>query len=84
MNGDVIRRRQHVTVRVYAHKDNGHGGTTVDFDTFTDYTREVELEIDVAGLFNELGRKAARSKGGRAAACGKLVVAKRLTKGAAA
>lgn len=77
MKGEVIRRRQTVTVRRYAYKDNGRGGTTVDFETFTETGHEIELEIDVDGLFRALSEKAARSKGGRSAEAGGLIVARR-------
>jgi hypothetical protein len=78
MKGEVIRRRQAVIVRRYARKDNGRGGTTTDFDTFTDTTHEIELEIDIDGLFRDLGDKAARSIGGQSRDVGGLVVARRV------
>jgi hypothetical protein len=83
MKGEVIRRRQPVTIRRYARKDlvNTDGvktGFTTDFNTFTDATHEIEIEIDVAGLFKQLGEKAARSISGQSRAVDGLVVARRM------
>lgn len=89
MTGEVIRRRRTVTVRRYARRQlfnaNGeHTGSTTDYQVFTDSTHDVELAIDIDGLFRALGEKAARSITGRATGLSALIIARRLKKGAAA
>jgi hypothetical protein len=80
MKGEIIRRRQAVTVRSYAYKDNDRGGKSVDFKDFTDTTHDVEIEIDIDGLFSTLGEKAARSISGQSRVAGRLIVARRMRK----
>lgn len=82
MKGEVIRRRQTITIRRYARRDvvNADGlktGTTTDFEKFTDTAHEVDLEIDIAGLFKDVGEKAARSIGGRSIAVSGRIIARR-------
>lgn len=78
MKGEVIRRRQAVTIRRYAYKDNGRGGKTCDFNDYTDTTHEIELEIDIAGLYRDIGEKAARSISGQSRAVSGRIIARRV------
>jgi hypothetical protein len=77
MRGEVIRRRQTVTIRRYV-KVEIPGGHTTDFKQFTDTAHEVEIEIDVDALFRKLGDKAARSQSGRSAIGSRIIIARRV------
>lgn len=73
MSGRILRERRTFTRTFWG---RGEGGRAVKLQPDEQVT--VELEIDIDGLFAELGHKAAQSSGGRSVEAGGLVKARRV------